>query len=147
MCWCLSTHFYVLAFGTLLLGFQHTSAGLLQPPDSAMDNLHLCTPICPEDRLSTTFCFSYAQVHPLRNLSIGALQYECTGEIFLEERSFGVGREGGPATRLTAERSCKEPGAISHSLQRSSKSSAAPARCSFIAKPNLVSVKHPIPIS
>lgn len=100
MCWCLSTHFYVLAFGTLLLGFQHASAGLLQPPDSDMDNLHLCTHICPEDRLSTTFCFSCAhavfQVHPLRNF--GALQYECTGEIFREERSFGWGREGGPAT-------------------------------------------------
>lgn len=103
MCWCLSTHFYVLAFGTLLLGFQHMSAGLLQPPDSAMDNVHLCTHtyICPEDRLST-FCFSHAhaavQVHPLRNLSMGALQYECTGEISEKKGHLVWGREGGPAT-------------------------------------------------
>lgn len=85
----------MLAFGTSLLGFQHTSAGLLHPPDSAMDNLPLCTSTCPEHRLSTAFFFSYAhkviQTHPLSNLSIGTLWYKCTGEIFLEERSFIVG--------------------------------------------------------
>lgn len=41
------------------------------------------------------FFFSYAhkviQTHPLSNLSIGTLWYKCTGEIFLEERSFIVG--------------------------------------------------------
>lgn len=42
--------------------------------------------------------FGYAhavvQMHPLSNLSSGALWYKCTGEIFLAERSFGVGKEG-----------------------------------------------------
>lgn len=68
LCWLLAL--YCLASNTRL-------QELLQPPDSAMDNLHLCTHICPEHRLSTTFCFSYAhavvQVHPLSNLSMSAL--------------------------------------------------------------------------
>lgn len=141
----------MLAFGTLLLGFQHTPAGLLHLPDSAMDNLHLCTHAFPEYRLKSTFFFSYAhaviQMHPLSNLSTGALWYKCTGEIFLKERSFGVGKGGWTGYwRFTAEKSCKEPGKISHSLQRSSNSTPGPASCSFIAKPSLVSIKQLIPI-
>jgi len=78
-------------------------AGLLHPPGSITDILQLLFAFvfsqntkaqCSADH----YCFSsyahaFVQMHPLSNLPVGILWYIRIDEIFLEERSFVVGRE------------------------------------------------------
>lgn len=93
----------MLVFGILLLAFKHMPAGLLCPPDSFTDILQFVFALvfsqntkaqCSADHYGfSSYTHAVVSMHPLSNLPIGILWYICIDEIFLEEMSFGVGRE------------------------------------------------------
>lgn len=95
--------FCVLGFGTLLLGFKCTPAGLPRAVGSITDILQFVFALvfyqstkaqCSADHyVFSSYVHAVVLMHPLRNLPIGVLQYVCIDEVFLKERSFGIGRD------------------------------------------------------
>lgn len=144
----------MLVFGTLLLGFKGAPARILSPPGSVINILQFVFALvfyenakaqCSADHYGFPgYAHAVVQMHLLSNLPISVLWYVCTGENFLEERSFGVGGRCSWTDwqRLTVGSICMEPEEISHPSQKRVNYSAGPAPCSFITKPSLVSIKQ-----
>lgn len=155
MCLWLLTHFCVLVFGMLLLGFKHMPAGLLCPPDSFTDILQFVFALlfsqntkaqCSADHyVFSSYTHAVVPMHPLSNLPIGILWYIRIDKFSWKKCYLGLGGRCEWWT-LTAGSSCREPGELSHSSWRKINSSAGSAPCSFIAKPSFVSIKQLIPI-
>lgn len=140
----------MLVFGTLLLGFTCTPAGLLCPAGSVTDILQFVftlvfsqntKPQCPADHYSFSMQL-FRCTHLVTRLSAFCGKYVCIGEIFLEESLVGLRGVGGPAgedSLLEAAAGNQERCPIPH------KEELIPVLAQHTAKPSLVSIKQLIP--